>query len=124
MTNDPTKMIAQFLFKPREMVLCAGIIACAALRAPYRFWPDEIDFSSVRKEDKNCIGNTYKAMIGYKLIRKTGNFRGSKNTTSGRKGSPVFEYEASAIGVLRDLLAKIEPMLAKELEPQMELAMA
>lgn len=122
--HDPTKMIAHYVFKTRQMAFCAAVIMGAALRSPSEFWPDELDFSGVALEDKNCIGNTYKALIGLKLIRKTGGWRGSKATTTGRKGSPVFAYQVSAVGAMRTLLQRIQPELAKELQPQKELQLA
>ena len=117
--TDPTLMIAQYVFKTRQMMLCAGIIAAAALRSPSEFWLDECDFSTVAKDDRNCIGNTTKSLIGLKLIRKTGAWRASK--ADGRKGSTAFAYQVCAVGAMRTLLKRIQPELERELNPQREM---
>lgn len=122
MNQDPTLAIAQYVWKTREMMRCAALIAAVAARSPGEFWLDEIDFSDIGREDRNCIGNTVKSLIGLKLIRKTGAWRAS--TAAGRKGSTTFAYEVQSVALLRALLRRLEPELERHSNPQPELALA
>jgi hypothetical protein len=97
--------LKMFAFKNAQMKAAIYLILERALKHS-TFWPDEISFDVIAKEDSNCIGQAFR-MLSHNLglIKKTGRFRRSETKAS--KGRTVFEYGIENRRVAHTLLFRL-----------------
>jgi hypothetical protein len=105
--------IKQLMWKPGPMRTAAVSIVRAALENR-TFWPDTLGLEeTIGSKDKNCIGSAFRILIKTGIIRKTGDWRQSRQDDS--RGRTVFEYTLSgSAGLARSFLR------ANDVEPPKE----
>lgn len=98
--------IAQWTWKTATMQKVATRVLKTALRQN-EFWPDEIDFSDVADDDRNCIGSVFRTLRGLGIIEQTGEYR--RSTGYRANGRTVFQYYCQRPPLARSLLNRTCP---------------
>lgn len=94
-------------------------VSCAILQhalSQYTFYNDEIDFSFVGENDKNCIGGCFHLLKKYGIIKQTGNYRGSNAVDANHR--VIFEWQIDNRNLAQSVLNRFGAlvMAASQLE--------
>lgn len=109
--------IKQLIWKPGPMRTAAVQIVNAAMDSGI-VWPDQIDFSGVEEQDKNCIGTAFRLLMKESIIMRTDRFRRSESGAS--KGRTIFGYRLLDPLKAATFLARHKSESAVKLKQQME----
>lgn len=82
-------------------------------------WPDEIDFTSIAKDDRNCIGTTWRTLAKMDMIKRMDGHR--RSTSEESRGRTIFSYRLTNEALARAFLRRNGVVNIKRGQPELPL---